>query len=161
MTPIGLGRRPDGMRAVADATGLTVIAASGYHRDAHYPAGHWVHDATVETLADRIVTDLTTGMHPADWNDPSLPLDPARAGAIKGGASYHRISRSERRRLEAIAGASAQTGAAILVHTEIGTAGHDSSTSSRRPARRRTGSPSPTSTATRTGSSTPRSPHVA
>ncbi len=52
MTPIGLGRRPDGMRAVADATGLTVIAASGYHRDAHYPAGHWVHDATVETLAD-------------------------------------------------------------------------------------------------------------
>lgn len=125
MTPIGLGRRPDGMRAVADATGLTVIAASGYHRDAHYPAGHWVHDATVDTLTERIVTDLTTGMHPADWNDPSLPLDAARAGAIKGGASYHRISRSERRRLEAIAGASAQTGAAILVHTEIGTAGHD------------------------------------
>ena len=103
MTPIGLGRRPDGMRAVAEATGVTVIAASGYHRDAHYPAGHWVHEASVETLADRIVTDLTRGMHPADWNDPSLPLDPARAGAIKGGASYHRISRGERRRLEAIA----------------------------------------------------------
>jgi 5-phospho-D-xylono-1,4-lactonase len=125
MTPIGLGRRPDGMRAVAEATGVTVIAASGYHRDAHYPAGHWVHETSVETLADRIVTDLTRGMHPADWNDPSLPLDPARAGAIKGGASYHRISRSERRRLEAIARASAQTGAAVLVHTEIGTAGHD------------------------------------
>ena len=29
MTPIGLGRRPAGMRAVADATGLIVIAASG------------------------------------------------------------------------------------------------------------------------------------
>jgi phosphotriesterase-related protein len=125
MTPIGMGRRPDGLRAVADATGLTVIAASGYHRDAHYPAGHWVHDATVETLADRIVTDLTRGMHPADWNDPSLPLDEARAGAIKGGASYHRITRSEHKRLEAIGGASAATGAAALVHTEIGTAGHD------------------------------------
>ncbi len=84
-----------------------------------------MHEATVETLCDRIVTDLEQGMHPSDWNDPSLPLDPARAGAIKGGASYHRISRSERRRLEAIAGASAQTGAAVLVHTEIGTAGHD------------------------------------
>lgn len=125
MTPIGLGRRPDGMRAVADATGLTVIAASGYHRDSHYPAGHWVHEASEGTLRDRIVTDLTHGMHPADWNDPSLPLDAARAGAIKGGASYHRISRSERRRLEAIAAASAATGAAILVHTEIGTAGHE------------------------------------
>jgi phosphotriesterase-related protein len=125
MTPIGLGRRPDGLRAVADATGLTVVGASGYHRDEHYPDGHWVYAATVETLADRIVADLTTGMHPADWNDEALPPDPARAGAIKGGASYHHITRGERRRLEAIAGASARTGAAILVHTEIGTAGHE------------------------------------
>ena len=64
-------------------------------------------------------------MHPRDWADPALPPDPARAGAIKGGASYHRISRGERRRLEAIAAASAATGAAILVHTEVGTAGHE------------------------------------
>ena len=64
-------------------------------------------------------------MHPADWNDPGLPPDAARAGAIKGGASYHHISRAERRRLEAIAGASAATGAAILVHAEIGTAAHE------------------------------------
>ena len=125
MTPIGLGRRPAKMRAVAEITGVTVIAASGFHRDAHYPAGHWVYDAPVEVLADRIVADLTRGMHPADWNDPGLPLDRARAGAIKGGASYHHVSPAERRRLEAIAGASAATGAAILVHTEIGTSAHD------------------------------------
>ncbi len=31
-------------------------------------------------------------MHPHDWLDPGVPLDPARAGAIKGGASYHRIT---------------------------------------------------------------------
>jgi phosphotriesterase-related protein len=125
MTPIGLGRRPDRMRAVAEATGVVIIAASGYHRDAHYPADHWVHAATVETLADRIVADLTVGMHPADWLDPGLPPDPARAGAIKGGASYHRISASEARRLDAIGGASAATGAALLVHAEVGTMGHE------------------------------------
>jgi len=125
MTPIGLGRRPDRLRAIAGATGVTIIAASGYHRDFHYPDGHWVLDAPVEVLAERIVTDLTVGMHPADWLDPSLPLDTARAGAIKGGASYHRITRAERRRLEAIGAAGAATGAAILVHTEIGTAGHE------------------------------------
>jgi phosphotriesterase-related protein len=84
-----------------------------------------VHDVPVETLADRVLTDLREGMHPKDWVDPALPLDPARAGAIKGGASYHRITRSERRRLEAIGVASAATGAAVLVHTEIGTAAHD------------------------------------
>ena len=49
--------------------------ASGFHRDAHYPAGHWVYGARVETLHDRIVADLTRGMHPGDWNDPGLPLD--------------------------------------------------------------------------------------
>jgi predicted metal-dependent phosphotriesterase family hydrolase len=125
MTPIGLGRDPAGLRAISEATGVAVIGASGYHRDAHYPAGHWVHDATVETLAERILADLRTGMHPRDWDDPGLPPDAARAGAIKGGASYHHISRSERRRLEAIAGASAATGAAILVHSEVGTAAHE------------------------------------
>ena len=125
MTPIGLGRNPQGLRTIAEATGVVILATSGYHRDAHYPAGHWVYDAPVEVLADRIVTDLTVGMHPSDWNDPSLPLDRARAGVIKGGASYHRISRAEQRRLEAVGGASARTGAAILVHTEAGTAAHD------------------------------------
>ncbi len=125
MTPIGLGRDPAGLRAVSEATGVPVIAATGYHRDAHYPDGHWVYRASVETLAARLYADLTDGMHPADWTDPALPLDRARAGAIKGGASYHRISHGERRRLEAIAGASAATGAAILVHSEVGTAAHE------------------------------------
>ncbi len=125
MTPIGLGRRPDLMRQLSEATGVTVIAATGFHRDAHYAAGHWVHDASVDELAERVVTDLEVGMHPADWIDPSLPLDRARAGAIKAGASYHHLSPGERRRLEAVAIASRRTGAAILVHTEIGTAGHE------------------------------------
>jgi phosphotriesterase-related protein len=121
MTPIGCGRRPDLMRAVATATGVQIIAATGYHRDAHYPPGHWVYDADLETLRERVVRDLSVGMHPRDWDDPSLPLDPARAGVIKIGISYHRITRSEQRRLSAAAQAAAQTGAPILVHTEVGT----------------------------------------
>ena len=125
MTPIGLGRRPDRMRAVSRATGVHVVAATGYHRDAHYPAGHWVHAAPVEVLADRILADLRTGMHPADWDDPDLPPDQARAGAIKGGASYHHVSASEAKRLDAIGGASAATGAPILVHAEVGTMAHE------------------------------------
>lgn len=125
MTPIGCGRRPDRMRALSEATGMPVIAATGYHRDAHYPSGHWVHAASVETLAERIITDLRHGMHPADWLDAALPLDPARAGVIKAGASYQRITDSERRRLEAAAIGHRRSGAAILVHAEVGTCGHE------------------------------------
>lgn len=125
MTPIGCGRRPDRMRALSEATGMPLIAATGYHRDAHYPEGHWVHQASVETLAERIVMDLRDGMHPADWLDLSLPLDAAQAGVIKAGASYQRITASERRRLEAAAIGHRHAGAAILVHAEVGTCGHE------------------------------------
>src|SRR5437879_297286 len=41
VTPIGLGRDPVKMRAVAEATGVHIVAATGYHRDAHYAEGHW------------------------------------------------------------------------------------------------------------------------
>ncbi|OLE77971.1 MAG: hypothetical protein AUG06_12255, partial [Actinobacteria bacterium 13_1_20CM_2_65_11] len=120
VTPIGCGRRPAGMRAVAESTGVHVVAATGYHRDAHYPQGHWVREASVELLAKRIVTDLKEGMHPDDWLTEA-PLDSARAGVIKAGASYQRISALEERRLVATAIGHRETGAAILVHTEIGT----------------------------------------
>src|ERR1700730_17980022 len=61
VTHIGLGRRPDRLRSVSEATGVHVVAATGYHRDAHYPHDHWVRGAAVELLAKRIVTDLTEG----------------------------------------------------------------------------------------------------
>jgi predicted metal-dependent phosphotriesterase family hydrolase len=108
------------MRAVAEKTGVHIVAATGYHRDAHYPASHWVREAPVELLAQRILTDLKEGMHPDDWLTDA-PLDAARAGVIKAGASYQHISRDEERRLIAAAIGHRETGAAILVHTEIGT----------------------------------------
>ncbi|HXR27480.1 MAG TPA: hypothetical protein VN771_06420, partial [Candidatus Baltobacteraceae bacterium] len=44
LTPIGLGRRPELMRRVAEETGAVIIGATGYHRDEHYPPDHWVHE---------------------------------------------------------------------------------------------------------------------
>ncbi len=125
LTPIGLGRRPALLRAVSEATGLAIIGATGYHRDTHYPAGHWVHDATVDDLADRVVHDLADGMHPTDWHDPTAAPDAARAGVIKVGTSYHHASESERRRLEAAAIGSRDGEVPIVVHAEVGTFGHE------------------------------------
>jgi phosphotriesterase-related protein len=125
MTPIGLGRRPDLLRQASEATRIPIIGATGFHRDVHYPSGHWVYSAPVELLAERVIADLERGMHPIDWDDPDAAADSARAGAIKAGASYHHISASEGRRLEAVGIASVRTGAGILVHCEIGTAAHE------------------------------------
>ena len=53
MTPIGLGRDPAGMRAIAAATGVAIVATSGFHVDVHYPPDHWARTETVEVLAER------------------------------------------------------------------------------------------------------------
>jgi phosphotriesterase-related protein len=148
LTPIGLGRRPDLLRVVSEATGVAIVGATGYHRDSHYPPGHWVHAASVEALAKRIVADLLKGMHPADLLEgmhpadrlePVAGADPAlgsgndgsadpdrgrpRAGVIKAGASHGHITPGEERRLRAAAAGSRVTGAPIVVHTEAGTCG--------------------------------------
>jgi phosphotriesterase-related protein len=125
LTPIGLGRKPALLRQVAAETGVHIVGATGFHRDAHYPAGHWIYDAAHKDLRDRMVADIERGMHPSDWTDPALPLDEARAGVIKMGASYQRVSKQERRRLEAGSEAALRTGVAIVCHTEVGTAGDE------------------------------------
>ena len=124
LTPIGLGRRPELLRRVSATAGLPIIAATGFHRDVHYPSGHWALEAPVDLLAERVTRDLLEGMHPSDW-EGNAPLDAARAGVIKTGASYHHISAAERRRLVAAAVGSRASGAAIVVHAEIGTCGHE------------------------------------
>jgi predicted metal-dependent phosphotriesterase family hydrolase len=114
LTPIGLGRRPDRLREAARATGMVIVAATGFHRDVHYAAGHWVLGATVDTLTERVVADLRDGMESG-----------IRAGVIKGGASLDGISPAEERRLRAAAAAAIDTGAPVIVHTEAGTFGRE------------------------------------
>jgi phosphotriesterase-related protein len=119
LTPIGLGRRADLLRQVSEATGVQIVAASGFHRDAHYEPGHWVLEATVDELAQRVVAELRDGIDD-DGQDEGHGV---RAGVMKGGASHDQITDAEDRRLRAIARASAMTGAPMIVHTEAATCG--------------------------------------
>jgi predicted metal-dependent phosphotriesterase family hydrolase len=105
-TPIGLGRDLDGLAAVADATGLHVVAATGLHRDAHYRADDPLRDEPVEALAARFTEELRD-----------------RCGIVKVGASYHRLTAFERKAFEAGAAAHAAVGAPVCVHCDHGTMG--------------------------------------
>jgi phosphotriesterase-related protein len=101
------------LREAAFRTGVTIVAATGYHRDAHYAAGDWVYEASVEELTARVISDIRHGMDRTS----------IRAGVIKGGASLNGPSEHEAHRLRAIAAASRATGAPVVVHTEAGTGG--------------------------------------
>lgn len=105
-TPIGLGRDLDGLVAVAEATGLHVVAATGLHRDAHYTADDPLRSASVDDLAARFAAELRD-----------------RCGVIKTGASYHQVTAFEAKGFEAAAAAHAETGAPVCVHTQHGTMG--------------------------------------
>jgi predicted metal-dependent phosphotriesterase family hydrolase len=106
-TPIGLGRDLDGLRAVADATDLHVVAATGLHREAHYGPDDPLRSESESALADRFVADLE------------------RCGIIKLGASYHHLTPFESAAFAAAAAAHERTGAPVCVHTEHGTMGLD------------------------------------
>ena len=104
-TPIGLGRDLDGLRAVSEATGLHVVAATGLHRDVHYAAEDPLRRESEEALADRFVADLE------------------RCGIIKIGAGYHSLSPFEAKAFAAAAAARERVAAPVCVHTEHGTMG--------------------------------------
>jgi phosphotriesterase-related protein len=108
-TPLGLGRDPQGLLRVSEATGLHVVAATGVHRDAHYPSDDPLRRASAQSLAERFVADITG--------------EGVRSGVIKVGASYHRLQPLEQTAFEAAAEAHRRTGVPVCVHTEHGTMG--------------------------------------
>jgi predicted metal-dependent phosphotriesterase family hydrolase len=125
LTTVGLGRRPRELAEVSAASGVTVVAATGFHRDAHYLPDHWVHRASTEAMLEVIMADITVGIDAADWSGPFQEATDLRAGIIKLGASYQVISASERCRLEVGVEAARLTGAPVAVHTEVGTVAHE------------------------------------
>lgn len=130
-TPIGLGRRPAALARIAARSGAVIVASTGRHRDAHYPDPGWLdhldlEDVFVRELVDGIAetdgayADGAAGVAAAGgW--PTIALAggaPVRAGIIKLGIDYWRISRPERAAIEAAGAAHMRTGAPIMVHTE-------------------------------------------
>lgn len=143
VTTVGIGRAPERLRGLARASGVKIVAATGWYRQSFHPAE--VHRMSVAQLAARMVRELTVGIGgtgiragiigeiPVDG--AALSLDDQPAAAIvpdsvimaRLTASTDRI-RSGRARLEdvypadelkvlrAAARASRRTGAAITLH---------------------------------------------
>lgn len=123
-TPIGLGRRPEAVRRISEATGLAIVATTGAHREAHYAANHWLRDLSATERAQLFVRDLTVGM-PVEDSPDAADRTEVRAGLVKAGIGYWSISPFERATLDAVAEAAARTGAPVMVHLEFCTAAHE------------------------------------
>ncbi|GGD63644.1 phosphotriesterase family protein [Microbacterium murale] len=133
-TPFGLGRNPEAIARISASAGLHVIATTGRHREAHYGEEHPMQVWTAEQLAELFIGEVTRGMPVDDavvFESPDVPLArtpggrPVRAGMLKGGLDYWRISPFERTTLDALATAHRATHAPIMVHLEFCTAAHE------------------------------------
>jgi len=127
-TPVGVGRDPEAVARISLATGLRVIATTGAHREAHYPAEHWLRGTTAQARSKLFIEDLTHGMPSCDgeYRRAEAPDgSPVRAGLLKAGIGYWSITPFERMTLAAVALAHGATGAPVMVHLEFCTAAHE------------------------------------
>lgn len=128
-TPFGLGRDPAALARISATTGLGIIATAGRHREAHYAVDHPTRASSVDELAAAFTSEIVEGQPASDDETGARAVGQdgtaARAGILKGGIDYWRISPFERITLDALAIAHAATGAAIMVHLEFCTAAHE------------------------------------
>ena len=124
-TPIGLGRRPEGLARIGAATNLRVLATTGAHREPHYGAGHWLLTESEESLTERFCAEVTDGLPIQDEPQRGAVATapdgtPVRAAVVKAGIGYWSMTAFERRVLAAVATTWQRTRAAVMVHLEHG-----------------------------------------
>lgn len=122
-TPIGLGRRPLVLADLARRSGLVIVAATGFHKEAYYPRDHWVRAAGIDRLTGIVVSDLHDGIDGRDHAAPWRESTTVRAGVIKVATELHHITALQRDMFAAAAAAHRTTGAPLTTHCEHGTFG--------------------------------------
>jgi predicted metal-dependent phosphotriesterase family hydrolase len=126
-TPTGLGRNPSAVARISHSTGIAVVHVSGAHHQGHYGSTHWLLEADENELVNRFLADVRDGLPAEDGRSRGSPAvgpngDPVRAGMLKAGIGYWRISPFERRVLAAVTTAARLSGVAVMVHLEHGSA---------------------------------------
>jgi phosphotriesterase-related protein len=111
MSPADYGRNPQGLKRLAEATGVHVVAVTGWIKEAAYTS--WSAGRSEHALADEMIADIETGMDGTSIH----------AGIIKAGSSKNTITPEEEKVFRAAAIAHRETGASVSTHTEAGTMG--------------------------------------
>ena len=101
-----IGRNPEGLVRISEATGIHVVMGSGWYKEASYP--QTVEERTSRELAEILVCEIEEGVGETG----------IRAGFIgEIGTGRHHIKPAEERVFRAAALAQSRTGVAISTHT--------------------------------------------
>ncbi len=106
--PIGVGRRPDILKAVSSAVDYPLVVPTGVYREPWIPK--WVREAQEEDLEAWMLSELTVGMEDTG----------VKAGFVKLSAGDDGITQQEKKVLVAAAKAAKKAAAVIGSHTICG-----------------------------------------
>jgi len=109
MTTEGYGRDVKALQRISKETGVHIVSTTGFIMESLFPPVAF--NSTREQLVDLFVHDVCESMDGTD----------VKAGLIKCGTSYDRMSRTEEKVIRAAAKAHQVTGATISTHTMGGT----------------------------------------
>lgn len=123
--PFGCGRNVDKLERISQATGIPILVPTGFQKSTYYLPDHWQHRFDAERIAELLVQELSQGADRNNYDTPIVERSPIRAGFVKVAGDYHTVKPTTRRLIQAVGLAHAQTGAPVLVHTELGTAAED------------------------------------
>jgi phosphotriesterase-related protein len=112
--PQGCGRDGNQLLALSQASGVNLIACTGFHRKKYYSPDHWLWEAGAREIAEFFCAELRQGL--VETRDSALPV---RAGFIKI-ALEPTWAQCPQAALEATAEAASFSKALVEIHTEKG-----------------------------------------
>lgn len=106
---------------------LNIIVTTGFHQGSNYEDNrtHWINRYTVDQITELLVADVVEGIDLHDYSGPIVERSNAKAGVIKIGTAYGKITPFELKCIAAVAQAAVETGAPVSTHTTQGTMAHE------------------------------------
>ena len=111
LTCAGIGQDVRGLKQVSEATGIHIIAATGFYRECSYP--DYVHRETAEQLAQRMIRDVHNGMD-------GTAIRPGILAEIATEYGRGKMSAGEEKVFTAVAYAQRETGLPVSTHCWAG-----------------------------------------
>ncbi|MDR1446926.1 MAG: hypothetical protein LBI90_08540, partial [Treponema sp.] len=115
--PPGCGRDARMLRKISAASGVKIIASTGFHRLLYYPEDHWIFRYGEKELEALFMQELCEGMYIDCDTEMPKKTGAFRAGQIKT-ALEAEFSPLHERLFSAAAKAARKTGRPLMVHIE-------------------------------------------
>lgn len=123
MQPLGLGRDIEKLKTIAADLPVNVISVTGFHKGSFYDKIHFANRYDIDQLIEMVAAEVTEGIEVNDYCGPFVKRSDTKAGLVKAGTSYYKVSALEDKLLRVVARVSKKTGIPVITHTDYGTMG--------------------------------------